>query len=101
MIQPSDPKKLNKKEGPSKDASIPLRRGNKIVMGGRGKKELGGRGEREGNRGAGSGMGRDRREGQRARRMSENMQLPGPGLGRISGKSQRYCLGKAPRTQYG
>jgi hypothetical protein len=29
--------KLNKKEGPSVDASIPLRRENKIILGGRGR----------------------------------------------------------------
>jgi hypothetical protein len=27
--------KFSKKKGPSEDASIPLRRGNKIIMGGR------------------------------------------------------------------
>ena len=32
MIQPIDHKKFNKKEGPSKDASIPLKKGNKIFM---------------------------------------------------------------------
>ena len=37
MIQLSDHMKLNRKEGPSVDASIPLRRGNKIIMGGRGR----------------------------------------------------------------
>ena len=37
MIHPTDLKKLNK-EGPSKDASILLRRGNNIVMKGRGRK---------------------------------------------------------------
>jgi hypothetical protein len=31
----TDPKKLNKKEDPSEDALISLRRGNKIVIGGR------------------------------------------------------------------
>ena len=39
---------LNKKEGPSEDASISLRKGNKIIMGGRGREGLGGRGEGEG-----------------------------------------------------
>jgi hypothetical protein len=29
--------KFNKKKGPSKDASIPLRREKEIIMGGRGK----------------------------------------------------------------
>ena len=36
MINHTDPKKLNKKKVPSKDASISLRRRNKIVIGGRG-----------------------------------------------------------------
>ena len=35
MIQFSEVKELNKKEGPSEDAAIPLRRENKIFMGGR------------------------------------------------------------------
>jgi hypothetical protein len=36
IIYPTD-HKLNKKEGPSKDVSIPLRRGKKIIMGSRGR----------------------------------------------------------------
>jgi hypothetical protein len=35
MIQTTGSKNLNKKESTSKDASIPLRRGKKIIMGGR------------------------------------------------------------------
>jgi hypothetical protein len=35
MIKPTDSKKLNKEEGPSEDAWISLRRGNKIVIGSR------------------------------------------------------------------
>jgi hypothetical protein len=35
MIQLTDHMKLNKKEGPSVDALIPLGRGNKIITGGR------------------------------------------------------------------
>jgi hypothetical protein len=45
IIQLKDSKKFNKKEGPSEDASIPLRRGNKIIMGGKGRDDLGWRGE--------------------------------------------------------
>jgi hypothetical protein len=33
MIKPTDPKKLNKKEGPSKNDPIPLGRGNQIITG--------------------------------------------------------------------
>jgi hypothetical protein len=51
MIQPTDHKKFNKKEGPSEAASIPLKRGNKIIMG---RRNLIGRGEEI--REAGSGM---------------------------------------------
>jgi hypothetical protein len=35
MLLSKDPRKLNKKEGPSEDAWISLRRGNKIVIRGR------------------------------------------------------------------
>jgi hypothetical protein len=37
MIQPTDYSKFNNKEGPSEHSSIPLRRRNKIIMGGRGR----------------------------------------------------------------
>jgi hypothetical protein len=37
MIQLTGHMKLNKKEGPSVDASVLLRRGNKITTGGRGR----------------------------------------------------------------
>jgi hypothetical protein len=37
--------KLNKKKGQSVDASIPLRRGNKIILGGRRREEPGRSGE--------------------------------------------------------
>jgi hypothetical protein len=35
MIQPTDHKKFNKKEGPSEDTLTPLIKGNKIIMEGR------------------------------------------------------------------
>jgi hypothetical protein len=57
---------LNKKEGPSEDASNPPRKGNKIIMGGRGREGLGGRGEGEGGR-ISSGGGK--REAQKAGRI--------------------------------
>jgi hypothetical protein len=49
MLQPTDHKKFNKKEGPGEDVSIPPRRGKKI-MGGRWR----------GNRGRLRGRGRER-----------------------------------------
>lgn len=42
-----------------------------------------GREEGNGNREAGSGMGRDRREVQMARKMNGNMQLPGVRMGEV------------------
>ena len=76
MTYPTNPKKLNKKEGPSEDVTIPHRIGNKTIMGGR---------EREGNelevnrrrKGAVSYMGEDKRETRGSRRMNGNLQLPG------------------------
>ena len=46
--------KLNKKEGQIVDASIPLRRGNKIIMGGRGREGPGWE-----RRGGGKKLGQD------------------------------------------
>jgi hypothetical protein len=77
MVYPTDPKKLDKKEGPSEDASIPLRRRNKITMGGRGKErtrwERGTRCERGGGEGKGGRIRYqgDRKEAHRTRRMNE------------------------------
>ena len=74
--------KLNRKEGPSVDASISLRRGNKIIMGGRVRRSLGGRGEGGGK--AGSGMEGDRRETQRAsRRNLKCAAMSGEGWGNL------------------
>jgi hypothetical protein len=51
------------------NASILHRRGDKIITGGRGRE-----GEmRGGKRGTGSGIGRDRREVQRVRKLNRNM----------------------------
>ena len=55
MIQPTDPKKFNKKEGPSENASIPLRRRNAIIRKADRRRDLGGRVEGERKRGTGSG----------------------------------------------
>jgi hypothetical protein len=55
MIHLTDPKKL-KKKGPSEDASIPLRRGDKITTRGRGREGPGW--ERGGGRESGGGGGR-------------------------------------------
>jgi hypothetical protein len=41
LVHPTGPKKLNKKEGPSEDASIPLRKRNKIIKRVRGREGTG------------------------------------------------------------
>ena len=46
MTQLTDFKKFNKKEGPRVDASITLRKGNKIILGAERKRNLGKRGKR-------------------------------------------------------
>ncbi len=62
--------KLNKK-GQRGTASIPIRRGKKIIMGGTWRKDrVWERGVKWKNRRTGSDVGRDRREAQRTRRMS-------------------------------
>jgi hypothetical protein len=60
MIKPTDCKQFKMKESSSKNASIPLRRRNKIIKGGREKDGPGGKGE--GGKGPGSGMGWGRKE---------------------------------------
>jgi hypothetical protein len=73
MIQLTDPMKLKKKEGPCVDASKSLRRGNKIITGGRGIKGSGSEMRRIGQKvGARPGMGRDRRKVQRSRRSNRS-----------------------------
>jgi hypothetical protein len=64
--------KFNKKEDQSVEVSMLLRRGNKIIMRGRGKKGSG-RERGEGEKGVGSGMGRNKREVQRVRKINRNM----------------------------
>jgi hypothetical protein len=85
MVNSTDPKKLNKKEDPSEDACFTLckgnnnnNKGNKIVIGSRGREGSGcewGEGE--------SGVGKSRREAQRAKRMSGKLAL---GEGSVWGK---------------
>jgi hypothetical protein len=59
MIHPSDHKKLDRKEGSRHGASIPGRRGNKIIIGSRGRE-----GGREGGREEGRDLsGREEEEG--------------------------------------
>jgi hypothetical protein len=48
MIQLIDLMKVNKKDGPRVDVSMPLKRENKIITRGRGRNVLEGRGKRKG-----------------------------------------------------
>ena len=69
-ISPTDLKKFNKQESLSKDASIPLRMWNKIIIGRRGKK--GNRWDRREERGkkkTSRDEGKNRREAQMARKI--------------------------------
>ena len=69
MIQLTDHFKFKKKEDQSVDASVLLRRGNKIITGGQeglGRK----RGEGKEKKGAGSGVGGDRGDVQRFRKLN-------------------------------
>jgi len=62
--------KLKKEEDQSVDASVLLRRGNKIIMEGRGRERPGRERGGGGKRGAGSGVGGDRGEIQRVRKLN-------------------------------
>jgi hypothetical protein len=73
-VQFTDHVKLKKNKDQSVDASILLRRKNKIITGGRGREGPGR--EREGGRGrevARSSMGSDRREVQKVRKFNRNI----------------------------
>ena len=50
-IQSTELKKVNKLKCPSEDASVPLGREKKAVMGEEGGRDLSGKGDREGKRG--------------------------------------------------
>ena len=70
MINPTDPKKLNKVVAQREGPLIPLRRLNKSTTGARGGEEPRWEGEGELQRGAGSGVWGDRRETQKATGMN-------------------------------
>jgi hypothetical protein len=100
MIQVTDHMK-DKKEDKSVDASVLLRRGNNIIMGGRGWEGLGRkkerREEREGRIRYGRRLGRCT-EGQD---IEQRLVAMGNGqLGLAKGKSQMPGKHKAPRTQW-
>jgi hypothetical protein len=80
-------KKYNKQEGLSVDASIPIGRGNKIIMVCKWKEGLGWERGREGEwGGTGSAMGVDRREAHWARKMDGSMWLQRVSAGRPVGR---------------
>jgi hypothetical protein len=95
MIQVTDHMKLNKKEGPSVDASIPVRKGNKIIMGEQRREGPGcerGEKERKGGKQSGPGMERHRREVQRARKRAEISSIGKWGTWGTTRKSQHKRL---------
>jgi hypothetical protein len=78
MIQLTDYRKLKKKYKQSVCASVLFRRGNKITES-RGLKGLGRKRVRGGAKRAGSGMGRDRGDVQRVRKLNRGVQQWGTG----------------------
>jgi hypothetical protein len=65
--------KLKRKENQRVDASILLRRGNKIIKGSRGQEGLGRKRRGEGKRGEESGMGGDGGDEQRVRKLNRGV----------------------------
>ena len=102
MIQFTDHMKLKRKEDQRVDASVLLRRGNKIIKGSRGWEGLG-------RKRRGGGEKRSRiRYGRRWRRCTEGQEIEqrcvamGDGeLGVATRKSQMPEKQEAPRTQWG
>ena len=64
---------FKKKKEQNVDASILHRTGNKTITGGRGREGPGREREEGGKREAGSGVGRDRREVQRVKKLNRNI----------------------------
>ena len=93
MIQPKTIE-VKQEGSTSEDASIPLRLGNKIVMGGRGKEGPGWERRGRGEQGDRIRYWEIRREAQRVSKISGNMQLPQAESGEISRKSQRPGMGR-------
>jgi hypothetical protein len=74
MIQLTYHMKLKKKKDKSVDASVLLRRGNKIITGSRGWEGLGRKREEERTKGgAGSGMGEDMVDLQRVKKLNRGV----------------------------
>ena len=74
MIQPANHMQFKKKTDQSEDTSIIYKMGNKIIPGTRGTEGPGREKGMEGERGgSGTGIGRDRREVRRIRKLNRNM----------------------------
>jgi hypothetical protein len=97
-IEFTDHMQLKKKEDQNVVTSILHKMGNKIITEGKGRegtgRERGGRVKR----GAGSGMGRDKREVQRVGKL--NVAVGEEELGVVTRKSQMPGKQEAPRTQW-
>jgi hypothetical protein len=102
MIQLKNHMKFNKKEDQSVGASNLLRRGNKIIMAGRGRGDLGGRGK-----GRGRKKGQDQvwdETGETSRGTGECVEISSSGswgTWRTTRKSQMPGIQIVPRTQWG
>ena len=73
MIQLTDHMKLKRKEDQRVDASVLLRRGNKIIKGSRGWEGLWRKRREGGEKGAESGMGGDGGDVQRVRKLNRGV----------------------------
>lgn len=90
---------MKKTKGPNKDASVPLKRRNKIILGDREREKPGWeRGEEE-ERGTGSGKRGDRNGVQSARTIMEICGCPAWGLGgwQVAGGQMTGTYGKSQR----
>jgi hypothetical protein len=95
MINSTDSQKLNKKEGSSDNVESHLRRGNKTVIGGRGRERSEWKREVEGNR--------ESRHGERQERYQECQEnewnsAPASGMG-LGESLESPEMGEAPRRQ--
>jgi len=88
--------KLKRKEDQRVDASVLLRRRNKIIKGSRGWEGLGRREEKERKRGAGSSMGGDGGDGQRVRKLKQRCVAMGDGETR--GSNQKVTGARKTRA---
>ena len=102
MIQLMDHMKLKRKEDQRVDASVLLRRGNKIIKGSRGWEELGRKRRRRGEKGVRIRYGRRWRRCTEGQEIEQRCVAMGDGeLGVATRKSQMPGKQEPPRTPWG